>query len=94
MCKPERDRAYRRKKNFSKARRKKRICLDIMGSDWYKHDGQYIKGKIHCSCPLCREKSKMKNARYGNVHNYTHSDAMKLERDKLSLYEYYKEDIA
>lgn len=22
--------------------------------DWYRHDGMYSKGKIHCSCPLCK----------------------------------------
>ena len=22
--------------------------------DWYKHNGQYSKGKIHCGCPLCK----------------------------------------
>lgn len=90
MFKPERDRAYRRKKNFSKARRKKNICLSRDGSDWYKHDGQYIKGKIHCSCPMCSNKT----SRNGNAKNYTHSDATKLERDKLSLYEYLSEDTA
>lgn len=22
--------------------------------EWYKHDGQYNKGKIHCSCKMCK----------------------------------------
>lgn len=22
--------------------------------EWYEHDGQYDKGKIHCGCPLCK----------------------------------------
>ena len=32
--------------------RKKRISKDVYGLDWYHHDGQYSKGKIHCRCGL------------------------------------------
>lgn len=45
-----RNRAWRRKKNFSKGRRKKHIAMAVCRNWWYEHDGQYIKGKIHCSC--------------------------------------------
>lgn len=35
------------------------ICITYFptipyGFDWYKHDGQYSKGKIHCGCGLCK----------------------------------------
>lgn len=46
-----RNRAWRRKKNFSKGRRKKYIAMAVCRNWWYEHDGQYIKGKIHC-CAL------------------------------------------
>lgn len=52
-----RNRAWRRKKNFSKGRRKKRIAVAVCRNWWYEHDGQYIKGKIHCSCPSCSPKT-------------------------------------
>lgn len=49
-----RTRSYRREVRNKEIARKKRICLEIMGHDWYKHDGQYSKGKIHCSCKMCK----------------------------------------
>ena len=41
---------------------KKCKCLDheIHHFYWYKNDGQYSKGKIHCSCNLCRPKYKIR----------------------------------
>ncbi len=26
----------------------------MYGLDWYRHDGKYSKGKIHCGCGLCK----------------------------------------
>lgn len=44
---------YQRKAHIS---RKKRIIAG--GNIWYyKFEGQLSKGKIHCSCPMCRVKS-------------------------------------
>ena len=48
-----RTRAYRRTVRHNAIARKKRICLNFYGFDWYKHDGMYSKGKIHCSCKMC-----------------------------------------
>lgn len=45
--------AYRRYVRNKAIQRKKRICYNRMGSDWYKCDGMYAKGKIHCSCRMC-----------------------------------------
>lgn len=52
----ERTRAYRRKQRSRVIARKKRICRLYHGFDYYPFDGMYSKGKIHCSCPMCRGK--------------------------------------
>lgn len=44
--------AYTREQRNKHIKRKKRICNNY-GFDWYKHDGMYNKGKIHCSCKMC-----------------------------------------
>lgn len=44
-------RSYQRKKHIDK---RKRIAREVYGFDWYKHDGQYDKGKVFCDCPLCK----------------------------------------
>lgn len=49
-----RDKAYLRDVKNRKIKRKKRICKSVYGFDWYLHDGQYSKGKIYCSCGLCK----------------------------------------
>lgn len=50
-----RSRAYYREVRNKAIRRKKNICKHIYwdGCDWYEHDGQYSKNKIHCSCWMC-----------------------------------------
>lgn len=40
--------------------RKKRISLDACGLDWYRSDGQYSKGKIHCGCGLCKPSKRFR----------------------------------
>jgi queuine/archaeosine tRNA-ribosyltransferase len=52
-----RSRAYIRYQRKSHINRKKRI-IKSQGNYWYyRHDGVLSKGKIHCSCPMCRHKS-------------------------------------
>lgn len=57
-----RTRSFRRDVRNKTIARKKRICRAIYGASiggfenpgaWYKYDGQYSKGKIHCSCKIC-----------------------------------------
>ena len=49
---------YRRHKRAAVIRRKKNIVRDIWLGGWnYTYDGCLSKGKIHCSCPMCRRKS-------------------------------------
>lgn len=49
-------RGYLRDVREQHIKRKERIVKET-GSWWYKHRGSLAKGKIHCSCPLCRRKS-------------------------------------
>lgn len=58
----QRTRAYRRDVRNKTIARKKHLCRELYGmsiggqdkpGSWYKHDGQYSKGKIHCSCRMC-----------------------------------------
>lgn len=53
-----RDRAYLRDVRKRKIQRKKHISRSVYGLDWYQHDGQYSKGKIHCGCGLCKPSKK------------------------------------
>lgn len=53
-----RDRAYRRDIRNRQIRRKKQICQKALGFDWYFQDGRYSKGKIDCSCWLCKPSSR------------------------------------
>ena len=41
--------------------RKKNISKHVYGFDWYNKDGYYNKGKIHCSCPMCADKTNDRN---------------------------------
>lgn len=50
----QRTRGYRRYVRNKTILRKKRIINSVYGFDWYHHDGQYSKGKIHCGCGLCK----------------------------------------
>lgn len=50
----DRDNGFRREMRHKAISRKKAICKQVYGNDWYKHDGQYDKGKIHCGCGLCK----------------------------------------
>lgn len=49
-----RTRAFRREVRNKSIKRKKSIVLSRDGSDWYKFDGQYSKGKIFCDCGICK----------------------------------------
>lgn len=45
--------AYNREQRNKHIARKKRLSNELYGCDWYKVDGMYDKGKIHCSCKMC-----------------------------------------
>lgn len=57
--------AYRRHMNKQKLNHKLSIIKDSFDKDYYefltqhpRRLGQLVKGKVHCSCPMCSEKSK------------------------------------
>lgn len=56
----ERTRAYRRKQRKKHIRQKARILEKVLQADSdyrLKQKGRLDKGKVHCSCALCRRKS-------------------------------------
>lgn len=75
----DRTRARRRHVDFKKAIRKRNICVGIDGEEWYKHLHQYSKNKIHCSCPLCRCKSRYHNEKKGSNINWGQKDRKSLD---------------
>ena len=55
-----RTRDYRRKMRAKHIKRKKRITSHYPLSHlspYYPHDGMFSKGKIHCSCQMCKCKA-------------------------------------
>ena len=80
-----RPRAWRRYKNYTKAKRKRDIDLDVsfynlkqynnsfypyhLQFGMYKNLHQYSKNKIHCSCPWCSPRTRNKG-RHRNTKNY------------------------
>lgn len=80
-----RSRAYNRDVSRRKALRKKRISDSFWphasNYPYYDNLHQYSKNKIHCSCPMCSQKTKNKGKRarknYNPTHNYKASDLRK-----------------
>lgn len=77
-----RHRGNRRRRDYLKAKRKIKIVHDLNDYWYYKYPGMYIKGKIHCSCPMCAAKTNgtinkskgpvdVQTRRYGDKE-YTH----------------------
>ena len=54
--------ALKRHNDWKKAIRKKNICEQVYGIEYYNNLHQYSKNKVHCSCPLCAAKT-------GDTHN-------------------------
>lgn len=52
-----RTRDYYREQRAKHIARKKRIIRGLNGYWGYEHEGELSKGKIHCSCWMCRRKS-------------------------------------
>ena len=50
-------RSHSRKMNIKHALRKQKISREVFGYEYYDNLHQYSHNKIHCSCPLCRNKS-------------------------------------
>lgn len=56
--KEQRDTCYRRYVRNKAILRKKCISKAVHGFDWYRNNGQYSKGKIHCGCNICKPGKK------------------------------------
>ena len=91
----KRTREYRRKMRKKHIKRKKSICNFYKTFDkndlsrevpmeWYEHDGQYSKGKIHCGCGICKFSKKYRLP--------TLRDEKELEKFKLELKELEEEN--
>lgn len=84
MEREQRGMGYRRYVRNKAVIRKKSICRSVYGFDWYQHDGQYAKGKIHCGCGLCKPDRK-----YGLP---TVRDIRERSREKILLDDYMAND--
>ena len=105
----KRGRAWRRYKDYTKAKRKRDIDLHVnwwptdytgffnnefLKDNWkgyYRHLHQYSKNKIHCSCPMCRAKTK-RNDRFIVGRSYTMADLRKLMRMLADENEYFNSE--
>lgn len=78
-----RDRGWRRKKDFSKAKRKMEINKTYYSNNilLYNNLHQYSKNKIHCSCPLCSAKTRNKGKRR-KIGNYSPSINYKISEQR------------
>lgn len=88
--------ALKRHNDWKKAIRKKNICEQVYGIEYYNNLHQYSKNKVHCSCPLCAAKTGDTHSnrkitgthqRYGKK-NWKIGDKRKIQvlNDKLKEY--------
>lgn len=95
----DKSRAQKRHDDFTKAIRKKNICEQHYGFEYYHNLHQYSKNKIHCSCPLCRAKTSGKKNYYGsnkhkqNGQNLSLQDRKQFDDMNLQEKEMYYEEI-
>ena len=87
-----RTRAWRRHKDYTKAKRKrdKDVSTAWYGHPWYPNLHQYSKNKIHCSCPMCRRKTKNRGAAalFNGAYNPSLHDRRKDESIKQEIEEW------
>jgi len=77
-----RNRGYYRQERRKHINRKKRIIHQLNDYWYYKYEGCLNKGKIHCSCPLCRCKTNNKHrVVYWQKRSkmWKHSDQQKID---------------
>lgn len=94
-------RKYSRRMSYLKALRKQRIDKEKSGQGWplyYNNLHQYSKNKIHCSCPMCSQKTKANRHKsykeYWGYHkhgpyNYSRKDLRRQLSMDFSEEEYY-----
>ena len=93
-------RAERRKRNWKKAIRKRRIAKEIYpsisedGNEYYDNLHQYSKNKIHCSCGFCCAKTRNKSESRRKIpHNYAPNYNPSIRDKKLLERLDYEENI-
>lgn len=76
-----------RANNWKHAIRKRKIAREVLNFNYYDNLHQYSKNKIHCSCPLCRQKKW----EYGNnsVEQRKISERRKIEQMETQKQEGY-----
>ena len=83
--------AYNREISRRKALRKRKLAKTIYHSwkdedfEYYNNLHQYSKNKIHCSCPMCSQKTKNKGQRKRKNYNPTHNDEASDLRRQIAL---------
>ena len=83
----KRDRGYLRRERAKHIKRRKRISKHY----WYvEHDGYLDKGKIHCSCPLCRGKEW--SVGDNSIKQLTITDRRKMNRMESQMNEIDEEE--
>lgn len=95
----QRTKAYKRHKDYVKAKRKQRIASEIYsnhdeygeGYPYYNNLHQYSKNKIHCSCAMCRRKTKNKGSARAISGNYSPSYNPKLSEVRKNMSMDYEE---
>lgn len=97
-----RTRAERRKNNFKKAIRKRKMAREESTRHGYEDDiieyynnlNQYSKNKIHCSCHMCREKTRNKHGKFTPKFNPTISDKKKIDKFNYDVENYINTKIS
>ena len=86
-----RTRSERRHKDWAKASRKRRICVNNFGFEYYDNLHEYSKNKIHCSCPMCSVKTNNKHRKaswepvtYWSMRDQKRIDEMTFEENDLN----------
>lgn len=78
-----RNEAEKRHNDWCKAIRKRNIVRDIYGwnEGWYDNLHQYSKNKIHCSCPMCSEKTNNRGRKVWGPgkRNWSMADERRIE---------------
>ena len=81
--------AYRRRADKIHQKRKLRISNRFVSNPNIRYRGKLVKGKVHCSCPLCANKStKCVGKSTNSLRYYSASDKRKFEKLNFSYEEY------
>lgn len=88
-----RNKGYYREMRKKHINHKKKIA-DFIHS-YYKYDGTLSKGKIHCSCSMCRAKvnNKGRHRNYFPTKNWKHSDMIRIASMNAEIADYENEQL-